>query len=54
LDTGQNLPFDEEAELYMLNRFQREIRPHAITHAPAGLKYNWELMALAEVRSKSV
>lgn len=48
LGTGEDRPFDEDEELYMLNRFQREIRPHASMNVPAGLKYNWELMALAQ------
>lgn len=48
LDTRENVPFDAEAESYMLSRFQREIRPHANTNSPAGLKYDWELMALAQ------
>lgn len=48
LDTGQNITFDEQEELYMLARFQREIRPHAFTDAPVGIKHNWELIALAQ------
>lgn len=48
LDTGKNIPFDEGAESYMLNRFQREIRPHASMHSSVTFKYNLELMALAQ------
>lgn len=48
MDTGENLPFVEEAELEMLKRFQRELRPYTPTQAFAGPKFNWELVALAQ------
>lgn len=48
MDTGQNLPFEEKEESYMLTRFEREIRPHATARTSAGRKYDWELLALAQ------
>jgi hypothetical protein len=48
MDTGQDLPFEDEAETYMLTRFEREIRPHAFSRTGSGRRYDWELMALAQ------
>ena len=48
LDTGADLPFDTEEEIYSLARFQREVRPHVSSHSHAALTHDWELMALAQ------
>jgi len=48
MDTGRDLPFDEDEEISMLARFQREVWPYASTHPGTDLKYDWELRALAQ------
>ena len=48
LDSGISLPFDESVELKMLRRFEREVRPHAVTQRHTDLQHDLELRALAQ------
>lgn len=48
MDTGGDLPFEENEELKMLARFQREMRPHVATTSRAHLSYDWDLQAVAQ------
>lgn len=48
MDTAQELPFDQDQELAMLARFQREVHPHAKTAKQVDLAHDWELRALAQ------
>lgn len=48
LDSGDELPFDEEQEFGMLKRFRREIRPHFATPPRPHVRTDWDLMAIAQ------
>lgn len=48
IDTGKHLPFDEDEERKMLERFQREVRPHLGTLPNAQVTHNWDLQAVAQ------
>lgn len=48
MDTGRDLPFDEEEELRMLSRFQREVVPHAKAYTRSEVRHDWDLRALAQ------
>ena len=50
IETGEDLPFDQEEELRILTRFYREVRP-LITREQLGgssLQHNWDLRAVAQ------